>query len=73
MASYVTPGVENDLMYDLFVKHVKDQIREKIQPEVDRILDECVDLAVKSLNGEIHRHYDYLKSETTFKFVLEKK
>lgn len=73
MASVLSEKDENNLLYQLYVEHVKKQLRDKIQPEVDRVVNQCIDDAVNSLNAQLHQTYDPMTFGKTFKIILENK
>lgn len=73
MAAALDNETEAILLYQLFEAHVKKQMKDKLQPEVDRILDECIDGAVDSMKGNLQRYYDAINDTKLIKIVLEKK
>ena len=73
MATYVDNATDEKLLYQLFEEHVKKQLRDKLKPEVDRILDECIDGAVDSMKANLIQHYDLMNDHRLIKIVLEKK
>ena len=73
MANVLSEKEEGNLLYQLYVEHVKKQLRDTIQPEVDRVVNQCIDDAVNSLNVNLHQMYDPMNMGKTFKIILEKK
>lgn len=73
MIKFADNETDEKLLYQLFESHVKKQLKDKLQPEVERILDECVDAAVDSMKANLHQHYDMLNDHRLIKIILEKK
>jgi hypothetical protein len=69
----MTEQKQGDLLYMLYLEHVKNELRKTIQPEIDRVIDKCLDEAVKSLEGTIHQQYNPADYGRTFKIIIEKK
>jgi hypothetical protein len=72
MATY-TDETKEDLLYNLYIMHVKNQIHEKIKLEIQKVIDKAVDDAVDSLSVQLHSDYNYMMDQKTFKFIIEKK
>lgn len=72
MASITNPP-NDDLLLKLFVDHVKSQIKDMIQPEVDKVIDEAVNRAVSSLEIKLVQHLDVYSRDHMIKIILEKK
>lgn len=73
MAMILDTETDNKLLYQLFEEHVKKQLKDKLQPEVERILDECIDGAVDSMKVNLQKHYDIMNDTSLIKIILEKK
>jgi predicted RNase H-related nuclease YkuK (DUF458 family) len=73
MASHMSEKQEGDILYQLYVENVKKEIRNKVAPEVERVVNECVDAAVKSLEIQLHQAYNFDTMGKTFKLIVEKK
>ena len=64
---------DNDLLYELYVQHVKNELRDRLKPIADKILDECVEEAAKSMQGHIESVYSAFDYGHTFRVILENK
>ena len=63
----------NDLLYNLYIIHVKEKIHQKIGPEIQKVIDKAVDEAVDSLSIQLKSEYNLMMDQRTFKFIVEKK
>ena len=61
---------QDDLLYNLYLEHVKNEIYIKIKPEIDKVINQCLNEAVKSLEGTIRQMYDPTDYSKTFKIIL---
>jgi len=73
MAFNVDQETDSKLLYQLFEAHVKKELKEKLQPEVDRIFDTCLDGAIESMKGNLQQHHDLMNDSRLIKIILEKK
>jgi hypothetical protein len=68
---------KNDMLYNLFVEHVKNEIRKSIEPEVKRmvenIVDTAIDQAAASMQGQLQQYYDPSSFMKTVKVIVVKK
>jgi hypothetical protein len=73
MASHMSEKQEGDILYQLYVENVKKEIRNKVAPEVERVVSKCVDAAIKSLDIQLQQAYNFETMGKTFKLIVEKK
>ena len=64
---------DNDLLYNLYVEHVKKELRDRLQPMADKIVNDCVEQAADSLKGSVESVYDSMNFGYTFRVILENK
>ena len=67
------PANDSKLLLDVFTQHVRNELREKLRKEADKIIDDCCDKAIEDMRVSIHTMYDMMNTERFVKVVLEKK
>ena len=73
MATFDKMIKDEDLLYNLFVSHVKNEIHMMIKPEIDKVINNAVDQAAKSLKGTLQQYYDPSTFLQNVKIIVEKR
>lgn len=73
MATFDKAIKDENLLYDLFVEHVKNEIHKMIKPEIDKIINNAVDQAAESLKGTLQQYYDPSTFLQNVKIIVEKR
>lgn len=73
MATFEKTIKDENLLYNLFLEHVKNEIHKMIKPEIDKIINNAVDQAAVSLEGTLRQYYDPSTFLQNVKIIVEKK
>lgn len=67
------PANDPKLLLDIFTQHVRNELKEKLRQEAEKIIDDCCNKAIDDMKVSIHTMYDMMNTERLVKVVLEKK
>ena len=73
--AFMAPGdqLRDDLLFNLFEEHVKQELRKALSPVISQVVDSCIEEAVKSMGATLYSHYDVGGLGKTIKIIMEKK